>query len=120
MGRSSLPDEDSIDRLQNPVINGPYDPPTQYFVVGPQGPTGELRAGRRPSESFIPIPRSKKRGKANADATALEFDFDSTGERREVNSLINQLRSDVELWRAREYEHVTHISRKLLLTAKFI
>ena len=115
MGRSSLPDEDSIDRLQNPVVNGPYDPPTQYFVVGPQGPTGELRAGRRPSESFIPIPRSKKRGKANADATALEFDFDSTGERREVNSLINQLRSDVELWRAREYEHVTHISRKLLL-----
>ncbi|WP_022881283.1 BPTD_3080 family restriction endonuclease [Gryllotalpicola ginsengisoli] len=106
---------DAAAALQNPVINSPYDPPTHYFVVGPHGPTGEIKAGRRPSESFIPIPQSKKRGKKAAhDDTLVEIDFDFTGERRQANSLINQLRDDVELWRARGYEHVTHISRKLL------
>ena len=105
----------AADALQNPIINRPYDPPTRHFVVGSRGPTGEIKPGRRPSESFIPIPQSKKaRGNVLADSTALEIDLDFTGERREANSLINQIRDDVELWRARRYEHVTHITRKLL------
>ena len=113
-----MPDDHvtAADALQNPVINRPYDAPTRHFVVGPHGPTGEIKPGRRPSESFIPIPQSKKaRGRASTNDTALEIDLDFTGERREVNSLINQVRDDVELWRARQYEHVTHITRKLLL-----
>ena len=97
------------DALSNPVINRPFDPPTQHFVIGPNGPTGQRAPGRRPSESFIPIPRSRKT--ANEP---LEFDFDPTGERRQENSLINQLRVEVDLWRARGYEHVTHVSRLLL------
>jgi len=35
--------------------------------------------GRRPSESFIPIPVSKK-GKAEVEQTSMDFDI--TGERR--------------------------------------
>ena len=104
-----------MDALSNPILNSPYDPPEQHFVLGPNGPTGEIRPGRRPSESFIPVPVSKKRGK-NADAAEQEsLDlFDTTGERREVNSLINDIRQRVELWRARGYPHVTPISRKLM------
>lgn len=68
--------------LQNPVTNGPCDSSTQYFVVWRHGPVGELKAGCRPSESFTPIPKPKK-GKA-ADQAAVEFEFDLTGERREV------------------------------------
>ena len=49
--------------LDNPILNAPYDPPEQHFELGPDGPTGEIRAGRRPSESFIPVPPSKKGGK---------------------------------------------------------
>jgi type III restriction enzyme len=94
--------------LSNPVINRPFDPPTQHFVIGPHGPTGETAAGRRPSESFIPIPSARSK------SSQVELDFDPTGERREENSLINQMRADVELWRARDYEHATAISRKLL------
>lgn len=41
--------------LSDPVLNGPYDPPSRFFEIGPEGPTGEIQQGRRPSESFIPI-----------------------------------------------------------------
>ena len=101
--------------LLNPILNGPYDPPASHFVVGPDGPTGEIEQGRRPSESFIPIPQERKgRGRATAQAQ-LEIDFDLTGERREANDTINGLRRDVDLWRVRGYDGVTPISRKLLL-----
>lgn len=104
------------DALLNPILNGPYEAPEQHFVLGPNGPTGETKPGRRPSESFIPIPQQRKgRGKASAPEQQLEIDFDLTGERREANDTINGLRRDVELWRTRGYDGVTPISRKLLL-----
>ena len=56
----------------------------------------------------------KKRGKKGApEQESLDL-FDTTGERREQNSLINDMRRRVELWRARGYPHVTPISRKLM------
>jgi type III restriction enzyme len=94
--------------LDNPILNSPYDAPEQHFELGPDGPTGEIRSGRRPSESFIPVPPSKKGKQQQA------LDFDATGERRELNSLINDIRFEVERWRARNYPGVTPISRKLL------
>ncbi len=101
--------------LDNPILNTPYDAPGRHFAIGPQGPTGEIRTGRRPSESFIPIPVSRKGRKAGAEEVEQNaLDFDVTGERREENSLINDIRRQVELWRARRYPGVTPISRKLL------
>ncbi|MEJ7845184.1 MAG: DEAD/DEAH box helicase family protein [Acidimicrobiales bacterium] len=100
--------------LANPILNGPYGAPEAYFELGPGGPTGVVRAGRRPSESFIPIPVARKgRGRATA-GEQQSFDADVTGERRELNSLINDIRRQVELWRARRYPGVTPVSRKLL------
>lgn len=97
--------------IENPILNSPYVQPDSYYEVGPKGPTGEIRVGRRPSESFIPIAMSKK-GKDDSQA---EFDFDATGERRQRNTLINELRRDVERWRRNgQYPGVTPISRKLL------
>jgi len=101
---------DTVD-LGNPIINSPYDPPEQHFEIGPNGPTGRLVPGRRPSESFVPVPAPKK-GRRVAEQQAI--DFDVTGERRERNSLINDVRFEVERWRARGYPGVTPISRKLL------
>ena len=37
--------------VENPILNSPYDAPAAHFVLGPSGPTGEIRDGRRPSES---------------------------------------------------------------------
>ena len=85
--------------LANPVINAPYDPPAQHFELAQNGtPTGTLLPGRRASESFIPVPVSRK-----ARKTQLALTFEDTGERREVNTLVNDIRQVVELWRARNY-----------------
>lgn len=97
--------------IENPILNSPYDQPDRYFEIGPDGPTGEIREGRRPSESFIPIAITKK-GK---DTGQAEFDLDTAGERRDRNTLINDLRRDLERWRrGGQYQGVTPISRKLL------
>ena len=105
-----------MDTLSNPILNSPYEAPGRHFALGPNGPTGEILPGRRPSESFIPVPVSKKkRGPKGAPVEQASLDlFDTTGERREVNSLINDMRQRVELWRGRGYPHVTAISRKLM------
>ncbi len=95
--------------LSNPIISSPYDPPEHHFELGPSGPTGVLLPGRRPSESFIPVPVSRK-GKA----VQTSLDFDATGERREQNTLINDIRREVERWRANNWNGATAYSRKLL------
>src|SRR5688572_19006475 len=100
------------DTLQNPILNSPFDPPASHFELGPKGPTGVINEGRRPSESFIPVPASRKRQK-DGDQQAL--DFDVTGERRERNDLINEIRFQVERWRATHYAGATAYTRKLLL-----
>jgi type III restriction enzyme len=98
--------------VTNPVINTPYDPPQQHFEldVATGSPNGTLVPGRRLSESFIPMPVAKKR-----KAGQVALDFDVTGERREPNTLINDIRREVDLWRARNYPGATAISRKLML-----
>ena len=83
--------------IDNPILNSPYAQPDRYYEIGPNGPTGEIKDGRRPSESLIPIAMAKK-GK---DAGQEAFDFDATGERRERNKLINEIRRDVAKWRSR-------------------
>ncbi|WP_244666559.1 hypothetical protein [Myceligenerans indicum] len=60
--------------IDNPILNSPYEQPDRHYVIGPQGPTGEVRDGRRPSESLIPIAVTKK-GKAFEQEG---FDFDLT------------------------------------------
>ncbi len=95
--------------LENPVVNSPHDPPARHFELGPDGtPTGVVLDGRRRSESFVPVPPSRKR------ARQAGFDLDVTGERREVNELINDVRYQVDRWRARGHPGVTPYTRKLL------
>jgi type III restriction enzyme len=96
--------------VSNPIINTPYDPPEAHFEIGPAGPTGTLLPGRRPSESYIPVPTGKKGRRAAQQA----IDFDITGERREPNSLINDIRREVERWRGSNWNGVTPYTRKLL------
>lgn len=101
--------------IDNPIQNGPYDAPDRHYEIGPSGPTGVIIDGRRPTESFIPIAVTRK-GKEGVDGPEREgFDFDLTGERREKNSLINDIRCDVDKWRASgHYDGATPITRKLL------
>ena len=101
--------------LDNPILNRPYEAPVAHFVLGSSGPTGEVKDGRRPSESFIAVPAGR-RGKSLAGGGEQQgFDFDLTGERRETNTLINDIRRRVEVWRNGNYNGVTPVTRKLLL-----
>ncbi len=106
--------------LNDPVLNGPYDPPSRYFEIGPKGPTGQVLDGRRPSESFIPVaPVRKGRGRAShskapgqVDGEQLELSL--VEETVQRNTLINGLRHDLDIWRASDYKGSTPTSRKLL------
>lgn len=107
--------------LENPVLNGPYDPPTQHFAIGPKGPTGEITLGRRPSESFIPVAPVRKRGpraKATAGMPSASSGDQLTlalvEETRQENALINELRRDVANWREAGFPGVTSMTAKLL------
>jgi len=104
-----------MNSLSNPILNSPYEAPERYFALGPNGPTGEILPGRRPSESFIPMPPSKKKARTGESLQEESLDlFDVTCDRREQNSLVNDMRRRVELWRGRGYPHATPISRKLM------
>ncbi|MGB3054137.1 MAG: hypothetical protein WBB52_04760 [Acidimicrobiales bacterium] len=59
----------TAEALDNPILNSPYEAPGRHFALGPNGPTGEILVGRRPSESFIPIPPTRK-GKAKTSGKA--------------------------------------------------
>ena len=106
-------DDRAADALANPILNRPYDVPTRYFELGPHGPTGVTKEGRRPSESLVPIAASRK-GTRQADGSVQATLESSDAERRERNELINDLRREIERWRHRDYERVTPTSRKLL------
>jgi type III restriction enzyme len=97
--------------ISNPITNSPYEPPRHHFEIGPHGPTGKLQPGRRPSESFIPVPVTRKGRHRPVQQT---LDFDVTGERRTSNTLINDIRGVVERWRANNWNGVTPYTRKLL------
>lgn len=105
---TGLRNDDRVD-LSNPIINSPYEPPQWHFEIGSHGPTGRLLPGRRPSESYIPVPVSRK-----GRAVQQTLDFDLTGERRAINTLINDIRRQVERWRANNWNGVTPYTRKLL------
>jgi type III restriction enzyme len=90
--------------IDNPILNSPYEQPDRYYEIGPQGPTGEIRVGRRPSESFIPIAITKKGNRGKGDSEQVELDFDATGERHERNSLINDT-DDLPVARQPGLEH---------------
>ena len=87
--------------LANPVLNGPYDPPSQHFEIGAKGPTGAIKDGRRPSESYIPIApvRKRKAGPKAAPVDEEQLTLGLTHELVQTNPMINGLRRDVELWR---------------------
>lgn len=94
--------------IANPVINGPYDEPHRHFKFDSDGITDEIVEGRRRSEYFIPVPQTKKRG------AQLQFDPEWTADRIRPNTLVNDIRAQVDLWRKRGYPDVTGTTRRLL------
>ena len=98
------------ERIENPILNSPYDEPTRYWKFDDEGITNEVVDGRRRSEYFMPIPASKRRGGTQAE---LEFE-EWTQDRVEENAFTNQVREAVLRWRKLGWPGVTATTRRLL------
>jgi type III restriction enzyme len=48
--------------IDNPILNGPYDPPTRYWRFDDSGITDEIVEGRRTSGYFVPVPQARHQG----------------------------------------------------------
>jgi type III restriction enzyme len=93
--------------IQNPIINSPFVEPGRHFEFNEQGITDTIVAGRRPSETFIPIPQAKKKEPQLALAGVEP-------ERKIENVLVNRLREKVAIWRAGGHRLVERRTRHLL------
>lgn len=105
--------------IENPIINPPFAEPTQHWELDSRGqPTGELAPGRRPSETWMPVPRAKKGGKRGSAKHAAQQDelsgFDGILETRQGQSVIGNIRAEVDRWRKTGYPNVTPTTRRLL------
>jgi Type III restriction enzyme, res subunit len=90
--------------FERPILNSPYECPRQHWELDDQGqPTQQIIETRRRAEFITPIPKPKKRKKANPQK---DFVFDegkglSTQEQQyDPTSVINRVRDQVNVWRS--------------------
>lgn len=95
--------------IENPVINSPFEEPRRHFRFTEDGITDEVVDGRRVSQYFVPIPRSRKRSRQQ-----MSFETEWTADRLEENKTINRIRERVGLWRKGGYRGVTPLTARLL------
>jgi len=94
--------------IDNPVINSAFEEPTCHYRFDDDGITSEITQKRRPSAYFIPVAQPKKKGKQ------LELGTEWTEDRLRENDYINEVRTAVGAWRARNYPGITRVTRRLL------
>ncbi len=95
--------------IENPILNSPFGEPERHFKFSEEGITNEILDSRRISAYFVPVPRSKKKGKAQ-----LEFETEWTEDRLEENKFINEIRARVDIWRKRGRPGITKTTASLL------
>ncbi len=97
-------------RINDPILNSPFDEPGRHFRFDDAGITSDIAEGRRRSAYVTPIPPARRRRGAEA-----ETEFSGEGDERLVeNAFINQVRAQVNLWRQRGHPGVTATTRRLL------
>ena len=96
-------------RIENPILNSPYEEPKKHFRFSDEGITDEIVLGRRSSSYFVPIAKPKKK-----NSKELYFDTEWTKDRIEENKLVNDIRSRIAMWRQDGYLGVTPTTARLL------
>ena len=92
--------------LTDPILNTPWDPPTQHWVLDPQTNQAkdELGEGRRKSAPRNPAPRPRK--------AAVQLGLGEGSQ--DLFHAIDRIRDYVGEWRAAGYPGVTQRTRQLL------
>src|SRR3989338_10821981 len=81
---------------KNPILNSPYNEPNRHFKADDKGLTDEIVDGRRPSSSYIPVPRAKTKEK-KLDLNLADGAFGV--ELQKENEFINKIRVKIKEWR---------------------
>ena len=87
--------------FEKPILNSPYDYPSQHWELDPSGqPTQKIIGSRRRAEFITPIPKPKKR-KAKDKQGELDIGSEvSTEEQQYHSAIINGVRAEVDKWRS--------------------
>ena len=88
-----------------PILNSPYDYPSRHWELDDDGqPTNELIEQRRGAKFISPIPKPRKRGGGNEQASmvfdAEAAEISTTGQQYDPTPVINDLRQRVDRWRS--------------------
>ena len=95
----------------SPILNSPYFEPLKHFGSDDRGLTDEIANFRRPSSTYIPVPRAKT-AKKQAEQNTAEGAFGK--ELQQENEFVNKIRAKLSEWRSQSYPGVTKTTRDLL------
>ncbi len=88
----------------HPILNSPYEYPQRYWELDNQGqPTQKVIEKRRPTEFITPIPKPRKRKKADTQQSILFNEgvgLSNQKQQYDPTSIINRVREQVTIWRA--------------------
>ena len=100
--------------FERPILNSPYEYPTQHWELDGDGqPTNELILRRRRAEFITPVPKPKKRRRGHGQRDlAFQADQGLSTERQQYDptSIINELRQRVDLWRSLPNPNQWHVT----------
>ena len=91
--------------FDQPILNSPYERPTQHWELDESGqPTQRKIKQRRQAEFITPIPKPKRRRKSSKSQAELVFDesaekLETEGQQYDLTQTINSVRQQVEQWR---------------------
>jgi len=93
--------------IENPILNSPFEEPTQHFEVVGGRFTEKVVSGRRASSYLTPVAQPKGR-------RGLQLLMPGQDTAVKPNEFINEIRSHVRIWREAGYPGVTAVSQSLL------
>ncbi|HMI99528.1 MAG TPA: DEAD/DEAH box helicase family protein [Gaiellaceae bacterium] len=90
--------------FERPILNSPYEEPTQHWELDESGqPTHKILDSRRRADFVTPIPKPKKRKRAEEQQVLLAEDgegISTQAQQYDPTEIINEVRSMVEAWRS--------------------
>ncbi len=90
--------------FDHPILNSPYARPERHWELDSHGqPTQRILERRRRAEFITPIPKPKKRKRAQAAQEEMVLDegrgLSAKGQQYDLTSIINEVRGQVDTWR---------------------
>src|SRR6059058_5678758 len=88
--------------FDQPILNSPYDEPSRYHALDPEGQPLDVPpvSGRRRSELITPVPKPRKRKRGQTILDLLDpAGLSSVEQEYNPTPIINEIRSHVATWR---------------------